>query len=85
MGFQADASGKESSCQCRRYKSCGFSPWVGKFPWGRAWQPTPVFLPGKSHAQRSFGGGSPGSEESDTTGQLSTEYIYIYIINIYKY
>ena len=25
-----------------------FDPWVGKIPWRRAWQPTPVFLPGKS-------------------------------------
>ena len=25
-----------------------FNPWVGKIPWGRAWQPTPVFLPGES-------------------------------------
>ena len=49
MGFLGGASGKESSCQCRRYKSCGFSPWVGKIPWGRAWQPTPVFLPGELH------------------------------------
>ena len=74
MGFQADASGKESSCRC---KSHGFNPWVGKIPWRREWQPTPVFLPGKSHAQRSLVGGSPGSKESDTTGQLSTEHIII--------
>ena len=30
----------------------GFDPWVGKVPWRRAWQPTPVFLPGESHGQR---------------------------------
>jgi len=30
-----------SSSQCRRYKRCGFSPWVGKIPWRRAWKPTP--------------------------------------------
>ena len=76
MDFQADASGKESSCQCRRCKSHGFEPCVGKIPWRREWQPTPVFLPGKSHAQRSLIGGSPGSKESDTTGQPSTEHIY---------
>ena len=29
----------------------GFDPWVGKIPWRRAWQPTPVFLPGESHGQ----------------------------------
>ena len=37
--------------QCRRH---GFDPWVGKNPWRRKWQPTPVFLPGKSHGQRSL-------------------------------
>ena len=46
------ASGKESACQCRRLKRQRFHPWVRKIPWKRAWQPTPVFLPGKSHGQR---------------------------------
>ena len=46
-------SGKESTCQCRR---CGFSPWVRKIPWRQKWQPTAVFLPGKSHGQRSLAG-----------------------------
>ena len=32
-------SGKRSACQYRR---CGFDPWVGKIPWRRKWQPTPV-------------------------------------------
>ena len=45
-----------------------FGPWVGKIPWRRAWQPTPVFLPGESHGQRSLAGYSPwGHKESDTT------------------
>ena len=34
-------------------------PWVEKIPWRRTWQPTPVFLPGESHGQRSLGGYSP--------------------------
>ena len=34
-------------------------PWVGKIPWGRAWQLTPVLLPGKSHGERSLAGYSP--------------------------
>ena len=38
--------GKESPCQCRRHRTFGFSPWVGKIPWRRKWQPTWVFLPG---------------------------------------
>ena len=46
------ASVKEPTCQCRRHNSCGFNPWVGKIPWSRTWQPTPVFLPGGSHAQK---------------------------------
>ena len=44
-------SGKEPACQCRRRR---FDPWVGKIPWKKKWQPTPVFLPGKSHEQRSL-------------------------------
>ena len=47
---------KEYACQCR---SLGFDPWVRKIPWRRKWQPTPVFLPGKSHGQRSLAGYSP--------------------------
>ena len=58
-------SGKESACQCKRH---GFDPWVRKTPWRRKWQPTPVFLPGKSHGQWSLAGYSPwGHKESDTT------------------
>ena len=34
----------------------GFDPWVGRIPWRRKWQPTPVLLPGKSHGQRSLVG-----------------------------
>ena len=42
--------------RCRRH---GFDPWVRKIPWRRKWQLTPVFLPGKSHGQRSLAGYSP--------------------------
>ena len=46
----------------------GFHPWVKKIPWRRAWQPTPVFLPGESLGQRTLEGYSPwGCKESDTT------------------
>ena len=51
-GFPGGASGKEPTCQCKRLKGLGFNPWVGKIPWRREWQPTPVFLPGESHGQR---------------------------------
>ena len=42
--------------QCRRWE---FDPWIGKIPWRRKWQPTPVILQGKSHGQRSLLGYSP--------------------------
>ena len=58
-------SGKEFAFQCRR---CGFNPWVGKIPLRRKWQPTSVFLLGKSHGLRSLVGYSPwGCKESDRT------------------
>ena len=55
-------------CPCRSRKRHGFDPWVKKIPWTRKWQTTPVFLPGKSHGQRSLVGYSPwGHKELDTT------------------
>ena len=64
---------KQSVClQCGRP---GFDPWVGKIPWRRKWQPTPVLLPGKSHGQRSLVGCSPwGLEESDMTERLHFQF-----------
>ena len=45
-----------------------FYPWVRNIPWKRKWQPTPVFLPGKSHGWRSLAGYSPwGLKELDMT------------------
>ena len=58
-GFPGGASDKESTCQCRRLERCGFDSYVGKTPWSRKWQPTPVFVPGKFHGQRSLAGYSP--------------------------
>ena len=57
-------SGKEPTCQCRRHKWCKFNPWVRKI-WRKEWQPTPVFLPGKSHGQRSLVG-YMGLQKSET-------------------
>ena len=56
QGFPDNTSGTEPAWQCSRCRRCGFDPWVGKIPWRRAWQPTPVFLHGKSHGQRSLAG-----------------------------
>ena len=54
------------------WQKIGFHLWVGKIPWRRKWQPTPVFLLGKSHGQRSLVGYSPWShKESDLTEQLT--------------
>ena len=59
-----------SRLQCERP---GFDPWVGKLPWRRAWQPTPVFLPGKTHRQRILMGYSPkGCKDLDMTELLNT-------------
>ena len=56
--------GKESSCQCRRYR---FNPYFRKIPWRRQWQSTPVFSPGKSHGQRSLMGYSPWESQKSRT------------------
>ena len=59
---------KRLPLQCERPR---FDLWVGKIPWRRKWQPTPVQLPRKSHGQRSLVGYSPwGRKESNTTERL---------------
>ena len=74
LGCPGGARGKEPACRCRRCKRLRFDPWVGKTPWRRKWQPTPVFLPGECHGQRSLAGYSPwGRKEPDTLKQLSTQ------------
>ena len=71
-------AGKRTICQSSLVKNlpanagdlrvCRLGPWVRKIPWRRAWQPTPVFLPGESHGQRSLGNYSPqGPTEADKT------------------
>ena len=63
-------SGKESACQCRRHSF--FHLQVGKIPQKKKWQPTPVFLPGKSHGQRSLWAIVHGvAKESDMTWRLN--------------
>ena len=83
-------SDKEPACSAGDMRHM-FDPWGGKIPWRRAWQPTPVFLPGESHGQRSLEGYGPwGCKESDITERLNTlasmqctklrlDFIYIYI------
>ena len=55
-GFPDGSVVEESAGQCRRW---GLEPWFGKIPWRRKWQPTPAFLRGESHGQRSVAGYSP--------------------------
>ena len=66
MEFPRWLSGKESACQCRRCRRHRFGLWSWK------WHPTPVFLPGESHGQRSLAVYSPwGLKESDTTEHIT--------------
>ena len=77
MGFPGGARAKESACQCKRYKRCGFDLWVRKIPWRRPWQPTPVFLPGESHGQRSLRGYSAWIKQSWTWLRQLSMYLSI--------
>ena len=73
MGLPRWLSGKESACQCRRHRRSGFDYWVGNSPWRRKCQPTPVFLPGEFHGQRSLMDYSPrGCKELDKTEHACT-------------
>ena len=68
LGFPGGSEGKASACNVGRPR---FDSWVGKIPWRRKWQPTPVPLPGKSQGQRSLVGYSPrGCKELDMTERL---------------
>jgi len=54
----------------------GFDPWVGKIPWRRKWQPTPVLLPGKSHGQRSPWGHRVGHDWATSLSLIDLENKY---------
>ena len=62
-GFPCGSGGKEPALQSRRPKSCGFNPWIETMSWSRAWQPSPVFLPGKS----------PWTEEPDKLQPMGSQ------------
>ena len=73
LGFPGGSVVKNPPANAADTKDTSSIPGAGRFPWRRKWQPTPVFLPGKSHGQKSLVGYSPwGRKESDTTEQLST-------------
>ena len=70
-GFPGGSMVKKPACQCSR---CDFSLRVRKIPWRRAWQPTPVFLPGEFHGQRSLVSYSPwGHKEQDSAEHAHTQ------------
>ena len=72
QGFPGGSDGKESSCNAGRP---GFDPWVRKIPWRRERLPTPAFLPGVFHGQRSLLGYSPwGRKELDMTERLTPSF-----------
>ena len=82
-GLHRWLSGKEFACRCRR---SGFDRGVGKIFWRRKWQPTPVFLLGKSHGQRSLAGYNPqGPTEWDTpehTHMQYAEYLFSVLLSV---
>jgi len=68
-GFPDGSDCKERICmQCKRPR---FNPWVGKIPWRKEWLPTPVFLPGEFHGQRSLVATVHGVTELDMTERLT--------------
>ena len=68
---------KNLPVNARDTRDVGLMPGSGRFPWKRVWQSIPVFLPGKSHRQRSLVGYSPqGYEELDTIE--ATEHAHTY-------
>ena len=73
-GLPRCLSGEDSACQCWRHVRLQFDPRIGKSPWRRKWQATPVLLSGESHRQRSPVGYSPQHhKESETTQHTRTQ------------
>ena len=66
MGFPGGSDGKKN---CLQFKGLGFDPWVGKIPWREEWQPTTVFLPGKSQGPRGLAGYRPCGLQSQRVRQ----------------
>ena len=66
-GFPGHTSDKETAYQFMLHKTCRFDPWVGKIPWRRTWQPTPVFLPEEFHYRGACRDTVHSIAESDVT------------------
>ena len=69
-------SGREFAYWCRRRRRRRFDLWIGKIPWRRKWQPFSVFLPGKSHGQRSRQATVHGVTKNQTWLRMHAHYIY---------
>ena len=66
--------------QYKRHRRFGFNPWVRKIPWRRAWQPIPVFLPGKCPGQRSLEGSVHRVTKSRTQLKKLCTHMHTYIV-----
>ena len=79
-GLPSGASGKEPICRCRRLKGTRVLSLVGKIPWNRKRQPTPIYLPGEAHGQRSLEGYRPeGCRASTLLKWLSMQHLWMAI------
>ena len=78
-------SDRESACQGRRSRRHGYDPWVGMIPWRRKWQPTPVFLPGKTQEQRSLVGYRPWGHKELVTSELLSMNVSFMFIHVVAY
>ena len=83
-GYVYISSGSDGKIICLQCWRPRFNPWVGKTPWRRKWQPTPVLLPGKFHGCRNLIGYSPwGHKESDMTEQLHFHFSYCICVSLH--
>ena len=82
-GFPGGSDSKESDCNAG---DPGSIPGLRRCPWRREWQPTPVFLPGEFHGQRSLVGYSPWNhKELDTTEELTHTHTHTHTHTNYQY
>ena len=79
------ARGKEPTRQYRRLQKGGFNPWVRKILWRRAQQPTPVFLPGESHGQRTLEGYSPQGHRDLNMSEVTQQQQQHICVHVYIY
>ena len=84
MGFPSWNDDKQSACQCRRCRRCGFNSWVGKITWRRKWQPTPVSCLGNQMEKAAWKAtySQWGHKKSGTTEHACTHQMYIELIPI---